>query len=146
MTALPLRTSALFTSMMVVGCQAAAPTAESAPQPPAPSPPSAVTAPYSAAQAERGLTVFQDACAGCHYPSDFSGAQFESEWNDRSVRDFYRSIVATMPEDDPGGLEAQQYIDVVAFFLSLNGFPAGEVELKADEEALRAFNMTAAGD
>ena len=48
-----------------------------------------------------------------------------------------------MPEENPGELAPQEYIDVVTFVLSLNGFLPGDTELVADEEALRAFSMAA---
>jgi len=103
------------------------------------------SAPYTEAQAERGLEVFRDVCVECHYRSDFRGTQFQFEWRRRTVRDFYKTIVETMPEEDPGELDPQQYIDVVTFLLSLNGFPAGETELVGDQEALRAFSMAPPG-
>ena len=93
----------------------------------------------------RGLDVYRDVCADCHYRSDFRGTQFQFEWRRRSVRDFYRIIVETMPEEKPGELDPQQYVDVVAFLLSLNGFTPGDAELVADEEALRAYSMAAPG-
>jgi len=106
----------------------------------------APSAPYTEAQAERGLEVFRDVCVECHYRSDFRGTQFQFEWRRRSVRDFYKTIVETMPEENPGELAPQQYIDVVTFLLSLNGFPAGDTELVGDEETLRAFSMAAPGN
>lgn len=104
-----------------------------------------VSAPYTEAQAERGLEVFRDVCVECHYRSDFRGTQFQFEWRRRTLRDFYKTIVETMPEENPGELDPQQYIDVVTFLLSLNGFPAGDTELVGDEEALRAFSMAPPG-
>lgn len=106
----------------------------------------AASAPYTEAQAERGLEVFRDVCVECHYRSDFRGTQFQFEWRRRTVRDFYKTIVETMPEENPGELESQQYIDVVTFLLSLNGFPAGDTELVGDEDALRSFSMAAPGN
>jgi hypothetical protein len=48
-----------------------------------------------------------------------------------------------MPDDDPGSLALSQYIDVVAYILQLNGFPEGEAELVADENALAAYTLAA---
>jgi len=37
-----------------------------------------------------------------------------------------------MPDDNPGGLEEQVYLDVVAYILNLNGHDGGPAELSAD--------------
>jgi mono/diheme cytochrome c family protein len=101
----------------------------------------ATVPPFTESQAGRGLEVFRTVCAECHYRSDFRGSQFRFDWRRRTVGDLYGIVVETMPEEDPGGLDPQQYADVVAFILSLNGFEAGEDELVADEEALRAYSL-----
>ena len=36
-----------------------------------------------------------------------------------------------MPEEDPGGLSEQEYIDVLSYLLRENGYPPGD-ELTAD--------------
>jgi S-disulfanyl-L-cysteine oxidoreductase SoxD len=41
-----------------------------------------------------------------------------------------------MPQDRPGSLSAEEYADVVAYILRLNGRPAGERELPADAALL----------
>lgn len=119
--------------------EAAAPAAQ-APQP-APEP---ATGPgiYAEAQAERGRTSFRDVCAECHYSSEFRDQQFKFKWGRRTVRDLYRDIVRNMPEDDPGSLSDQEYVDIVAYILQLNGFVAGGTELPADEAALAGHSMT----
>jgi len=103
----------------------------------------ASTAPFTEMQADRGLQVYRGTCSECHTRSEFRGEEFQADWRDRSVWVFYRNILRTMPEDNPGGLDPQQYVDVVAFILGLNGFPAGDVELVAEEGELRAYSMAA---
>jgi hypothetical protein len=45
----------------------------------------------------------------------------------------------TMPQNAPGSLTAPEYIDVLAHVLSLNKYPAGDVDLgKGDEAATLA--------
>ena len=46
-----------------------------------------------------------------------------------------------MPEDNPGSLNAQQYADVMAFFLQLNKFPTGSDELKGDADVLAQIGV-----
>ncbi|MDT8369465.1 MAG: hypothetical protein RQ745_09685 [Longimicrobiales bacterium] len=96
---------------------------------------------YAAHQAERGRAVFGGVCSECHDTREFRGADFLFEWEGSSVGRLYRVITRTMPDDDPGSLTATQYLDVVSYILSLNGFPAGEVELVADEAYLNALTI-----
>jgi hypothetical protein len=42
-----------------------------------------------------------------------------------------------MPKDAPGSLSRQAYVDLVAFVLSKNGFPAGRTPLDRDPERLK---------
>src|SRR5262249_10751654 len=91
---------------------------------------------YTAAQAKRGEELYSQTCAACH-GADLSGADapalsgsaFNTGWNDLSVADLADRIRTTMPADAPGSLTRQQLVDVVAFLLSKNGFPAGETDL-----------------
>ena len=46
-----------------------------------------------------------------------------------------------MPDDNPGGLPAQTYADIVAYMLELNDFPAGESELPTSMDALLQMKM-----
>ncbi|HKK93135.1 MAG TPA: cytochrome c [Longimicrobiales bacterium] len=91
---------------------------------------------FSEAQAERGYMVFRDTCADCHGTSEMHGADFMFEWEGSSVGRLYRMISRTMPDDDPGSLPRQNYIDVLTYILDLNDFPAGSADLMADTERL----------
>lgn len=92
---------------------------------------------YREAQADRGRALFRDRCAECHYSSEMRGTQFQFAWERRTVGDLYEHLVATMPEDDPGSLAPEEYVDVVAYILRLNGFPAGGPALGVDSPAFR---------
>jgi S-disulfanyl-L-cysteine oxidoreductase SoxD len=121
--------AALFT---VVGCASAAPEA-----PPAPATLPAVEAGlFTDRQLERGTSLFNDRCATCHAPREFSGRSFELSWGGRPVGEFFQFIRTAMPYDQPGSLEAQQYVDVTAYVLSLNGYAAGDRDLPPDTARL----------
>jgi mono/diheme cytochrome c family protein len=100
---------------------------------------------FTEEQAERGRGAFRETCSECHYSSEFRGTRFEYEWKRRTVRDLFRTISRTMPEDAPGSLAPGQYADVVSYILQLNGLPAGSRELPADAEALRAYTLDGLG-
>ena len=87
---------------------------------------------FSEEQATRGEDVFYNICAECHFEEDFGGPFIQS-WVGASVKDLVDEIVATMPEDNPGGMPTEQYLDVVTYMFKLNGMPTGEDELATDD-------------
>ena len=95
---------------------------------------------YSASQASRGQALFQSICTTCHDTGRFTGDEFVSAFSGKPLSELFKAL-QTMPEDNPGSLNAQQYDDVIAFFLSLNKFPAGAEELTGDAEALGKIEM-----
>ncbi len=96
---------------------------------------------YTTRQAPRGNGLFRDNCVSCHASSEFAGSSFERRWRNRSVGDIYEFILYSMPDDNPGGLPAQTYADIVAYMLELNDFPAGESELPTSMDALLQMKM-----
>ena len=91
---------------------------------------------FMAEQAERGMTTFVSVCSECHYRSDFRGSDFEWNWRRQTVRNLYAEITRTMPEDAPGSLSDEEYIDVIAYFLQLNEYPSGNVALVPVSEVM----------
>lgn len=100
------------------------------------------TAFYTEEQARRGQRAFRQVCSDCHYTSEFKGPVFTDAWARRTARDLYRELRRTMPDDNPGGLPRQTYVDVMAYILELNGYPAGSDELPPDDEILGSFRLT----
>src|SRR5690349_19552194 len=98
---------------------------------------------YTEEQATRGDTEHQNNCSSCHGTEKYSGENFTKNWVGRTVFDLFDQIKTTMPDDNPGGLSAQQYKDVVAYILKTNGFPAGTDSLPSDPEAMRLLKIDA---
>lgn len=96
---------------------------------------------FSAEQAARGQKAFESRCTTCHEPSRFTGPDFVKQWSDQPLHALYDVMKTTMPEDNPGSLQPQQYADIVAFFLQLNKLPAGTEELNGTDEAMKAVKM-----
>ena len=90
---------------------------------------------YTEAQALRGAEVNEQVCRECHDDEEFIGA-FIRSWAGASVAALYDDIYSLMPEDQPGSLPPQQYADVIAYILQLNGLPPGDVELGVARESL----------
>ena len=84
---------------------------------------------YSQEQAERGQQLFGEACMVCHQPEEFADGGYMDGWSGMSVNDMVGFIRSTMPEDNPGRLKRNEYIDIVAFLFQQNGLPAGETEM-----------------
>ncbi len=98
---------------------------------------------YSVVQAERGQTVFEAKCTICHDTGRFTGEDFIKRWSGQPLHALFDAMSTTMPEDNPGSLQAQQYADVVSYLLQLNKFPSGQDDLKGTEDAMRAVKMEA---
>lgn len=98
---------------------------------------------YSDAQAKKGETVYFTNCAVCH-GDDFAGREqapalaglaFMEKWNRATVRKLFEKV-ELMPPTQPKSLPAQDYVDAVAYLLSVNELPAGPSALPNDRAAL----------
>jgi hypothetical protein len=49
-----------------------------------------------------------------------------------------------MPKIDPGSLQPNEYAQVLAYMLKLNGLPAGQKELPADVAVLKSIRIDTA--
>jgi mono/diheme cytochrome c family protein len=95
---------------------------------------------YSDAQATRGSRVYRQACASCHARNleggemgpGLTGGPFISPWAGESLAALMAYVQETMPQDNPGGLNEQDYSDVLAYMLKVNEFPSGDVDLTAE--------------
>jgi mono/diheme cytochrome c family protein len=96
---------------------------------------------YTAAQADRGAEIFKTSCTACHEAARFTGDEFLAGWTGKPLHELFEHMSTTMPEDNPGSLKPQQYVDVVAYFLRLNGYPAGKTELESAAEGLKAIRF-----
>lgn len=87
---------------------------------------------YSAAQATRGKTLYNDQCLACHgemlegvVGPPLSGADFLTDFGGHSVADLIQKIQSTMPQQAPGTLSRAQSTDLTAYILQFNKYPAG---------------------
>jgi mono/diheme cytochrome c family protein len=106
---------------------------------------------YSADQAKRGQSTYNDACAKCHLDDLSGGAtsppllgpDFMSNWKGKTLGALFDEMRMTMPFDSPGSLTPAQYADVLAYVLSANKFPAGEKELDKDPAPMQQIKIEA---
>ena len=97
---------------------------------------------YTSAQADRGQETAQSVCFACHSQSEWQNPMFIRVWSGRPIHQMWENLRMTMPYDSPGRLSAQEYADVVAYMLELNGVPAGESELPSDPDGLMQITVT----
>jgi S-disulfanyl-L-cysteine oxidoreductase SoxD len=99
---------------------------------------------YTKAQASRGQTVYAEECMRCHGENlgggeggpPLAGKEFLEKWNGKTAGTLFGLMRKTMPSDDPGNLSTRQYSDLVAYMLSVNGFPAGQKDLDREMASL----------
>jgi PQQ-dependent dehydrogenase (methanol/ethanol family) len=91
---------------------------------------------YTAAQASAGKAVYTQYCAQCHGENlqgesgpAISGEPLHLAYGAGTAAQLYDFISRQMPQDKPGSLTPQQYLDVTAYILARNGFPSGDVAL-----------------
>jgi len=99
---------------------------------------------FSAEQAKRGRASYDGKCASCHdggtMGPELWGDPFLTQWENKDVAGFFSRIQTTMPEDAPGTLADKEVLDLIAYVLQTNGFPAGDKEL-ASKEALAGMKF-----
>lgn len=95
---------------------------------------------YTAAQATRGRDLYDSSCASCHELSKFKGPEFVKAWTDKPMADLHAAVIS-MPMDAPGSMKPLEYADIIAYFLSINGYPAGQTELDGSEAAIKGIKI-----
>ena len=95
---------------------------------------------YTEQQATRGAATYLEVCAGCHgedmrgdsnSPS-LVGMSFMFLWEERSLGELFASIQTTMPPTNPNSLPSDSYLDILAYIMQANKFPAGQDKLSAE--------------
>ena len=103
---------------------------------------------YTDAQAGRGQALFGQQCVQCH-GADLTGAggpalvgkDFLGAWGGMSLGDLVEKIATSMPSGAPGSISRIQSVDLVAFILKSNSFPAGSAELDSDAATLKGISI-----
>jgi mono/diheme cytochrome c family protein len=91
---------------------------------------------YTAAQAAAGHVKFLGNCASCHGPTlagragpALKGPNFANAKSGFSVSDIFNIVAQNMPASNPGSLEPDDYVQIMAYLLQQNGYPAGTTAL-----------------
>jgi PQQ-dependent dehydrogenase (methanol/ethanol family) len=87
---------------------------------------------FTAAQAAAGRTAYETNCANCHMPDlagrneapPLAGGTFMNAWRNRSTKDLFDLISATMPPN-VASLSTDQYLAIAGYILQSNGASPG---------------------
>lgn len=103
---------------------------------PAPAPPAL----FTTVQADHGKAKFKQNCARCHGPNlegragpALKGDNFASASSEFDIKDIFSILVHNMPATEPGSLAHDDYVEIMAFLLHENGYPAGHKALTFEE-------------
>jgi mono/diheme cytochrome c family protein len=93
---------------------------------------------FSAGQAAKGEMEYQDTCAKCHDGDNAAGPSlvgqsFVDRWREDNLEVLYDFIKTNMPAGDAGSLSDDDYLNLVAHILDVNGFREGPKEMTAGE-------------
>lgn len=89
---------------------------------------------FTAAQAKQGQQIFTRTCAACHGAKleggagpALTGPNFKtlSTRVHATVGDVFTYMASNMPLNEPASLPHDQYVSIMAYILSKNGFKAG---------------------
>ena len=109
---------------------------------------------FSVQQASRGKASYDGVCARCHGAQLMGGADggptlkgssFLGHWTGDTLASLYVKIRDTMPRNTPGTISEEVKIEILAYLLQQNGFPAGGTELKVELAALDEVRVTQKG-
>ena len=96
---------------------------------------------YNETQAARGQAEYAAHCARCHrddltgYNSILKGPRFLQNYRETSLDILFDKTKTTMPRGAAGSLTDKAYVDIVAYVLKENAFPAGAAELRVEDLA-----------
>jgi len=96
---------------------------------------------YSTAQADRGEARFKASCSSCHSTNSFSGGAFAEKWSGQTLSEVFDFISNAMPENDPGSLKREDYVNVIAYMLKINNLPAGDADLPTESAGLKSIQI-----
>lgn len=86
---------------------------------------------YTDAQADAGEPLYERHCLTCHDKKYFR--ERLKLWHGQSLHVFFMTMATTMPENNPGVLYDDEYVDILAYILSISRYASGEVPLDATD-------------
>jgi quinoprotein glucose dehydrogenase len=106
---------------------------------------------YTQAQADRGKDAYNKSCASCHgdqltggeIAPALAGGDFISNWNGQTVGQLFDRTRTGMPPGEPAKVTRDAKVDIIAYILSYNKFPAGEQALPSQTAMMNTIRIDA---
>ena len=103
---------------------------------------------YTEEQAAKGRDIYRRVCNECHGTGEapaIVGNSFIRRWFDDGLDVPFIKIRRTMPDDAPGMLSDEAYLDTLSYMLESAGLPAGLEPLTADLDRLAGIKVVEQG-
>lgn len=89
---------------------------------------------YTREQAKVGEVLYTQHCLICHDKKYFRPVL--KRWEGQPISILYTVMMTSMPESNPGFLSEKEYVDILAYILSLSRYAPGDSELDYQNGAL----------
>ena len=89
---------------------------------------------FTEAQAETGEALYTEHCLLCHDKKYFRPVLKRFEGQPLGI--MFTVMSTSMPESNPGFLTEKEYVDILAYILSLSRYAEGDTELDYQDGAL----------
>ena len=96
---------------------------------------------YSKVQAKVGEKLYADHCLLCHDKKYFRPVL--KRWEGQTLSILFTVMSTSMPESNPGFLTEKEYVDILAYILSLSRYAPGDAELDYQNGALNEITVAA---
>ena len=96
---------------------------------------------YSKSQARVGEKLYADHCILCHDKKYFRPVL--KRWEGQPLSILFTVMSTSMPESNPGFLTEKEYVDILAYILSLSRYAPGDIELDYQNGALDEIAVVA---
>ncbi len=96
---------------------------------------------YTEDQADVGEVLYKEHCMLCHDKKYFRPVL--KRWEGQPLSIMFTVMSTSMPESNPGYLSQKEYVDILAYILSLSRYAAGDTELDQADGALNELMVEA---
>lgn len=96
---------------------------------------------YTKDQAKIGEGLYAQHCILCHDKKYFRPVL--KRWEGQPINVLFTVMATSMPENNPGFLTEKEYVDILAYVLSLSRYAAGDAELDYQDDALSELMVEA---
>ena len=94
---------------------------------------------FTKEQAKVGEQLYAEHCLLCHDKKYFRPVL--KRWESQSLGIMFTVMSTSMPETNPGFLYEKEYVDILAYILSLSRYAAGDTELDYKDGALNEITV-----